>query len=713
MRQIMVSTGGEAVLAALLTIASRNFDPLYGYFEVPSKTQLRLSPGRTRGSDMLDNQRKGERRCPRFAAFLRLSRELLTESSEVEIMAEPARQVSTYGKLAEVESIAPTTLNAERVPVVIGITGHRELNFDDLDNLKSAAGKVLAKIKSKRNPETPLVLLSPLAEGADRVVAHAALALGIHLVVPLPMPREEYERDFPHSLDEFRAFLRRAHHVFELPLVMGNTRDNIQNPANRDLQYKAVGQYIARHSQELIALWDGHGGDEDGGCGTAAVVRYKREGVDHLLQFACDAALAPVPSGRNLLEPTECGPVHHIWTRRRGRELTDGVLFETETLYPHAFGGSSHAAKYYGAIFSRIDHFNLDVATAHPELETLFHTQRESLIPEASRDKLASHELAILERYRVADSLAVRLQTRLKRTQRRVHLYVFIGSFFFGAFAHLPEVVFKFDTTKEHLVAKAITYLFLVIVALAYGYAFKLYRENKKDQCQDRYQDYRALAEGLRVQFFWRLAGIEESVVNHYFGKHRTELDWIRNAIRNWSTTTARGHHEGRENFLGLVLEYWVEEQHKYFKSRKDRHKQEQLEKWVNRFLWSAVILGSVMLSAFVLGYVLLLAKQPEFDHLIGEARDYVILLTGTFLVAAGLLHHYKEQMAYSEHEKQYSRMALMFGSAEDLIRRALSRQHEEKAKELMRDTGINALEENGDWVMLHRERPLEIPAAG
>ncbi len=629
-------------------------------------------------------------------------------------MAEPARHISRDEKASLVEDIGPKSLSVQKVPIVIGVTGHRELDPEDLDRLQSATRKVLAKIQSKRNPETPLVLLSPLAEGADRVVAHAALGLGIHLVVPLPMPQDEYEKDFPDSVGEFRALLRRANHFFELPFVIGNNRANLKHQANRDLQYKAVGQYIARHCEELIALWDGHKGDDEAGCGTAAVVRYKSEGVDQLLQYACDVALGPVPAGRNLLEPTECGPVYHIWTRRRGGELTGGVLFEEETLYPGAFGGAVHAARYYESIFARIDRFNLDVAAAAPELSKVVHKQRESLLPSRFHEKLTTDEHAILERHAVADALAVRLQARLRRAQMWVHIYVFLGSVCFGAFAHLQDLAFRFDPSDEHRISKPLTYSLLLLVAFAYGSAIRLYRQNKRDECQDGYQDYRALAEGLRVQFFWRLAGIEESVVNHYFGKHRTELDWIRNAIRSWSTTTARDNSGGRESLLGLVLEYWVQDQHKYFKSRRDRHKQERLEKWVKGLLISAAFLGGLLFLSFVLGYLLLNAKGIKGpDQFVDSARDVVIFLTGTFLVAAGLLHHYKEVKAYSEQDKQYSRMALMFGSADHLISRALGRQQEERAKVLMRDTGINALEENGDWVMLHRERPLEIPAGG
>ena len=36
---------------------------------------------------------------------------------------------------------------------------------------------------------------------------------------------------------------------------------------------------------------------------------------------------------------------------------------------------------------------------------------------------------------------------------------------------------------------------------------------------QNKHQDYRALAEALRIQFFWHVAGVSEKVVDHYLRK--------------------------------------------------------------------------------------------------------------------------------------------------------------------------------------------------
>src|SRR5207342_373532 len=47
--------------------------------------------------------------------------------------------------------------------------------------------------------------------------------------------------------------------------------------------------------------------------------------------------------------------------------------------------------------------------------------------------------------------------------------------------------------------------------------------------------DYRALAEGLRVQFAWCLAGLNRSAAAHYMERERNELEWIRSALSSLS----------------------------------------------------------------------------------------------------------------------------------------------------------------------------------
>jgi hypothetical protein len=66
--------------------------------------------------------------------------------------------------------------------------------------------------------------------------------------------------------------------------------------------------------------------------------------------------------------------------------------------------------------------------------------------------------------------------------------------------------------------------------------------------------------------------------------------------------------------------------------------------------------------------------------------------------------------MAHSEHAKQYSRMPAVFSRAQDVIEGKLHCKDAEAAQDCIRKLGKEALKENGDWVLLHRERPLEMP---
>jgi hypothetical protein len=141
--------------------------------------------------------------------------------------------------------------------LAIGVTGHRRLDQRELHRIRTDIRNAIAAIATPRT-----VLVSPIAEGADRIAAWAALELGLKLRVPLPFAIPEYERDFTDqdSLVEFRHLLGRATAVEELP---GRREEE-------DLAYEAVGRRVIELSHGLIAVWDGLPGRGRGG--TAQIV---------------------------------------------------------------------------------------------------------------------------------------------------------------------------------------------------------------------------------------------------------------------------------------------------------------------------------------------------------------------------------------------------------------------------------------------------------
>lgn len=155
---------------------------------------------------------------------------------------------------------------AGRGVLVVGVTGHRphRLAAADLDMLRRQAGHVLAVLRGFAAGRAVRVL-SPLAAGADQLVATVALDAGWELVCPLPFPRAEYAADFADqdALDTYQALLARAHEVIELA-------GSRATPVQTDAAYAAVGAYTVAHAALLLAIWDGEPAHGPGG--TAQVV---------------------------------------------------------------------------------------------------------------------------------------------------------------------------------------------------------------------------------------------------------------------------------------------------------------------------------------------------------------------------------------------------------------------------------------------------------
>ena len=144
---------------------------------------------------------------------------------------------------------------------IIGVTGHRSL--PKLPQTRLYVRKVVSRLALQTER---LVVLSPLAEGADRLVATEVLKLpNSSLRVVLPLEIEDYRKDFvsPASLAEFQDLLEQAEQVKVLPSV-----------ENREMAYEAVGRYVVDHCDLLVAIWDGYKTHKQGG--TAEIVAYAR-----------------------------------------------------------------------------------------------------------------------------------------------------------------------------------------------------------------------------------------------------------------------------------------------------------------------------------------------------------------------------------------------------------------------------------------------------
>ena len=569
---------------------------------------------------------------------------------------------------------APTTA---KVRLTIGLTAHRDLLPSEEPALRAAVRRFFQRMQAEF-PQLPLLLVSGLAEGGDQLVAEEALAMDIEVLAPLPMPRAEYERDFrtPEALAKFRGLLAQVE-VRELSLQIGVRREDLaKHSAARAHQYAQLGIFISSHCQLLLALWDGRPGTAAGG--TAEVVQF------HIYEEmpALDRR-APMP---NLLADDENDLVYHIvCSRDRG----DGA--PAEGLRPGderwltaevAEASSAPIPAEYRAMFEQMQEFNRDVA----KYEAAIAAAQTGLLPAQPPAPITPTALRLDSLYRRADWLAVHFQRRVDQSLRLTHGLAVLMGLTFMCYTELN-----------------LSNAFIAIFLGQFAFGFMVYRIGERRDWHRKYLDYRALAEGLRVQLYWQLADVvpTDSIAfahDSFLQKQDVELGWIRHVMRGASLYRDRLRTHDRawldwvgEDWIGrrsppsAQLGYYVRKSH-----QRERH--------------HATTRALGMLALWTgLGVALLLLVAGQY--IASGVQPYLLMLMGLLPLIAGVREAYSFKKADKELIKQYRFMARIFERVRKLFDAADS---DAMRREALRSLGTACLEEHAEWLLMHRQRPLE-----
>lgn len=105
---------------------------------------------------------------------------------------------------------------------------------------------------------------------------------------------------------------------------------------------------------------------------------------------------------------------------------------------------------------------------------------------------------------------------------------------------------------------------------------FQTYRSSRRERIRF---DHRALAEGLRVQTYWILAGLADSVPASYMQRQRGEMDWFRRAIsaiaapyHRWSSWFDSLSFRQKQLALKHVSHAWLKQQYQYMANEFSRN---------------------------------------------------------------------------------------------------------------------------------------------
>jgi len=553
--------------------------------------------------------------------------------------------------------------------LVVGVTGHRDLVEQEKPALENRVRSFFSYL-SEHYPDLKLQLLSALAVGADRLVARVAADLGIPFIAVLPMGQLDYEKDFETSEDlaEFRSLLAGAAHIIELPTG--------EKPLGRESQYAQLGLFISNHCQVLLALWDGKFNDAVGG--TAHIVNYHLTGTMEGFEGEITES--------SLLADNENDLVHHIVCSRNrpGGSPADGLSALDTCWFTSRNDGerTDDMPEDYQMQMDRLLRFARDWKDKGDRLRNRSYSLLEGSggleVPSGARqtDKL----------FQIADSLAIHYQLRVNSSLRALHILAILMGFVFLAYS-------EYDGPG---------YMVLTFLGLFFaGVVVHIIGSNR--EWHRKYLDYRALAEGLRVQLYWNLSGVVDSLsagfaYDNFLETQDVDLGWIRHVMRQASIDRVRGQ-AANPAWVKWVIEEWIGEpagdrgQLAYY-SRKQKYNSSRFRR--------TQLLGNLCLWAGITIAVLLYWLGTDAS---GEQRQGLLVMMGVLPLVAGIWDAYSHKKAEKELIKQYGFMTRVFGKARKLLDGS---DDIEFQRRVLKALGQAALDEGAEWLLMYRDRPLE-----
>lgn len=586
-------------------------------------------------------------------------------------------------------------------PVVrIGVTGHRDISAPDRVGAVcgSALGQVLMLLESARwqagllrveaAPARTLGyrIVSPLAEGADRIIADLVSSTDValagrlrELVVPLPFGLESYrgtadragsDCPSPQSQAEFDRLRGMALRTWAL-----HPR-NPDGSAQRNAWYAEVGRYVVGHSDVLFALWDGRDNGLPGG--TAAIMRLALQRGMPVVWIPVTRRRSPARGRPDAGEHRKAGAIpdggHNPDGTSAGRpQLLGAGTTGQGDLYAALRGATDLAALRAGGLLTgrrRAQHPAQELLTNRlarlAELERYARTSasiqgalaREldlaSVVAAGSPADSVLESLAswIVPSYVVADGLAARYRNRLRALNIGVYAAA-ATAVTLGAFA---AILFPYGGYWR----LAAVFEAAVLISLLTVQSLDV-----RKICRDRWVAFRAMGELLRIGRFFALVGpptgrdleFSRIVQQDPWSADPDAVPWFAPVIeRAWDLRPETDLGHGDVTWLrDYLIAGWIDRQIEYYERRRDMH-----HSWETIF--QRLIRGTLLATVLAVILHMLRDYLPGFPVAQHGGRDVFLaamaFLAITLTSVAAALNGYSGQQRHAFHFSRFRRMA-------------------------------------------------------
>ena len=544
-----------------------------------------------------------------------------------------------------------------KIPITVGIVGHLDAV---ITKGHQAQIENLFLDLAETYPNSPIYLFSPLAESADRFVANILLKIKtqenlcdrFELIVPTPFEIEEYKDDFStKSKIEFDNLLLQAKRTFCV---------GVDDVNERPAQYLKIGKFVADSSLILIALWDGKEGKLGG---TADIVEYKKNGGDEGIiesTFEHDGSVFILPCNR---VSSSVNP------NLKENDLSLKLVMQDSTIKQS---------------LDKIEEINKDSLKLTPSEQ-----EKSKRYLFDSPAKLNEPQTEIMNYYSILDTLSFSI---FQKKNNRTIAWLFIIGFLF---------IISFEVYK-HLGMKismlGISLLLISIATVIYHFA-------NKNKFHKKYLYNRTIAEALRIQFYWNLAGINQNVANFILRIHKKEFTWIKHILSS-IYGTAYGSSPTSTITIASINENWIRNQADFFKLKMIQ-KQKVLLRWK---LLANIAFG----TAFILLFSILILANTYTKHQL----HFLVVVIGSLLGLFAIVRGFIEIKGFKQIVNQYELMNEIYQRAENKIEELMKISEELKKQKnniqnLFFVVGKEALIENGSWYLIFKEKEPKVEGIG
>lgn len=582
------------------------------------------------------------------------------------------------------------------LPINISLTGHRDIDVSNESEYRGKIRQVLTEILDE-HPNTKVNLMCGMAEGADIIGANVALEMKeeyttnagesrVGLVAVLPMAKQDFVNTFSmgvkeKNIKEFEDALSQADKVYDLSKVYTDSSFN-ENP------YVRLGMFLVDNSQAIIALWNG-------------VINNKKGGTSSVVEYALNGTPDEYRERYSIMDAGDTIPVYHILTQRTSPSQKVYKIDYIEVkkdwgavLYPKMWEkmriDKNDVEKYYNNIFTEFDSYNKNVQKHKIDNNSYLLNVHSSISMEQVRESDGMNEI-VYHQCCFSDIA----QVYQKKTWSYSRLQLLLGLISF-----LWVVLYDEILSNCSWISTPDAALVLLLAPISVLACILVYRVVSKNRIENRYYDYRAMSENLRVQFYWKLAGLKDNTYSHYSRKNEWELGWIIAAAKNISIDI---NYElctsSRKKYYQDLKQCWIDDQIEYFNNKCARNKKTVR---VNS-MFKNVLFGLGVAAA------ILLFLQARWQ-IIGVQQFVFLFAVDFFLSFGAVFHNYLEQRQFETEYDQYKRMTMFLMQAKVKYEKAFAQKDYKNIDKILVEIGYDALAENADWVVFNRMSSIDIP---